>query len=213
MLKFPVLSRVKSLLSSVPMYVGLQKAVGAHRVRYLALERLDLKPGDVVLDVGCGPAYYFDRLPAVRYFGFDTSERYIEHARKRFGDRGEFRCEIFTADHLAELPPVDKVMLLGLLHHLTDEQSRHLLDLSARALAPTGEVISIDPTFEPKQNPISKWMSANDRGEHVRQPEGFVALAGEAFGDVQGEIINDVTRVPTTSWLMRMRKPLVTAER
>ncbi|GAA1797165.1 hypothetical protein GCM10009682_18530 [Luedemannella flava] len=207
-----MLSHVKSLLSSVPMYVGLQKAVGAHRVRYLALERLNLQDGDVILDVGCGPAYYFDRLPNVKYYGFDTSERYIEHARKNFGDRGSFRCEIFTEEHLPELPPVDKVILMGLLHHLTDDQCRHLLDLSARVLAPTGEVCSIDPTFEPNQNPIAKWMSSNDRGEHVRQPEGFVALAKESFGDIEGEIVNDVTRVPTTTWLMRMRKPLVAAE-
>jgi hypothetical protein len=50
-------------------------------------------------------------------------------------------------------------------------------------------------------------MSENDRGEYVRQPEGFVELARTAFQDVDGEIIDDATRVPASFWLMRMRTP------
>lgn len=205
-----MLASAKRLLGSVWLYVGLQRAVGADRVRYRCLSEVD--SGDTVLDVGCGPAYYVGRLPeGVRYVGFDTSPRYIDHARKRWGDRAEFRCEVFGEEHLAELPPVDKVLLLGLLHHLSDEDCRTLLDLAARALAPGGVAISADPTFEPGQGFVSRWMSANDRGGFVREPDGFTALATASFGDVDGEIVSGITRVPTSSWLMRMRGPLVAA--
>ena len=78
--------------------------------------------------------------------------------------------------------------------------------LSIRAQA--GRVIAVDPTFHPGQGRISRWMSANDRGEHVRTPEAFTALAAAAFEDVDGEVIDDATRVPSSHWLMRMRKPL-----
>ena len=129
-----MLTKVKGLLGHVPVYVALQRGVGADRLRYRCLDDLALKPGDRVLDVGCGPAYYFGRLPeGIHYHGFDTSDRYIEYANKRWGgDRAEFRQEIFTEDHLNEIPPVDAVMMLGLLHHLSDEQSRQLLSLAGR---------------------------------------------------------------------------------
>lgn len=202
-----MLAQAKRLLGHVPLYIALQKGVGADRLRYRCLDELDLRPGDCVIDVGCGPAYYLDRLPAVRYHGFDTSPRYIDYARRRFGDRGEFRCEVFGPQHLDQLPPADAVMLLGLLHHLSDAASRELLRLAGRALAPGGQVISVDTCFEPTQGRISRWMSHNDRGEYVREPDGFVALAEEAFTEVDGEVLNTVTRVPSSHWLMRMRKP------
>jgi SAM-dependent methyltransferase len=204
-----VLGAVKGLLGHVPLYVALQRGIGADRLRYRCLDELDLQPGQVVLDVGCGPAYYFERLPrGVRYFGFDTSERYIAYARRKWGDRAEFRTEIFTRAHLDELPPVDSVMLLGLLHHLSDEQARDLLALAARALAPDGRVISVDTCFEPGQGRISRWMSANDRGEYVREPAGFVAIARESFAKVDGEVVDDATRIPSSHWMMRMSAPI-----
>lgn len=203
-----MLAGVKALLGHHSLYVALQRAIGADRLRYRCLDELALSDGDTVIDVGCGPAYYFARLPRVRYFGFDTSRHYIEHARRRWGsETAEFRCEIFGPEHLSELPPADAVLLLGLLHHLSDEQVRHLLQVAAGSLAPGGRVISVDPTLHPGQHPISRWMSKNDRGEYVRAPEGFVALASEAFEDVDGQVVSDATRIPTSHWMMRMRKP------
>ena len=167
-----MLAQVKRLLGHHRLYVALQRGVGADRLRYRCLDELRLADGDTVIDVGCGPAYYFARLPKVRYFGFDTSPHYIEHARR-----------------------------------LPDEESRHLLRVSARALAPGGRVISVDPCFEPNQGRISRWMSENDRGEHVRTPEAFVALAREAFEEVDGEVIDDATRIPSSHWMMLLCKP------
>lgn len=204
-----MLAGMKKLLGHHLLYVTLQRAVGADRLRYRCLEELALNDGDTVIDVGCGPAYYFHRLPAVRYVGFDTSPHYIAHAQRRFGsDRAEFRCEIFGEEHLSQLPPADAILLLGLLHHLSDEQSRKLLEVSAAALAPGGRVISVDPCFEPNQGRISHWMSANDRGEYVRTPDAFVALADGKFEDIGGEILDDVTRIPSSHWMMRLRKPV-----
>ncbi|GAA1891777.1 class I SAM-dependent methyltransferase [Asanoa iriomotensis] len=204
-----MLAPLKSLLSNVSMYVALQKAVGADRLRYRCLDELALRDGDTVIDVGCGPAYYFDRLPKVTYFGFDTSERYIAHAKARYGsERASFSTEIFGEQHLGVLPPANAVLLLGLLHHLSDEDSRHLLRVASQALAPGGRVISVDTCFAPGQNRISRWMSDNDRGEFVREPAAFEALARESFADVSGEVVDTATRVPSAHWMMRMTSPV-----
>lgn len=204
-----MLEGLKSLLVSVPLYVALQRGLGADKLRYRCIDELGLQPGETVLDVGCGPAYYFERLPAVRYFGFDTEPRYIDYARNRWGDRADFRCTVLTEEHLADLPPVDAVLLLGLLHHLSDAESRGLLDLAARALGPGGRVISVDTCFEPRQGRISRWMSENDRGEHVREPAAFESLARRSFAEVSGEVVSGVTRLPSSFWMMRMSGPLV----
>lgn len=202
-----MLKTVKGLLGHVPLYVALQRGLGADRLRYRCLDELALADGDTVIDVGCGPAYYFERLPRVRYFGFDTSPRYIDYARNRWGDRAEFRCEVFGEQHLTQIPPATAVLLLGLLHHLSDDDARQLLRVAAKALAPDGRVIAVDTCVEPRQGRISRWMSDNDRGEHVRTPEGFVALAREAFHVVDGQVVDDATRIPSSFWLMRMRDP------
>jgi cyclopropane fatty-acyl-phospholipid synthase-like methyltransferase len=204
-----MLTRLRQTLGNVGLYIALQKGIGADRIRYRCLDEAELKPGDRVLDVGCGPAYYFDRLPEVDYVGFDTSEPYVAYACKHFGDRGEFRSEILTAAHLDELGQFDAVLLFGLLHHLDDAQCATLLDLSARALGAGGRVISCDPVLHAGQTRVSRWMSENDRGEHVRRPEAYSDLARVSFGEVETCVLDTLSRVPTSHYMMRMAGPLM----
>jgi SAM-dependent methyltransferase len=199
---------VKNLLSRVPLYVGLQRLVGADRLRYRCLDELALQPDCTVLDVGCGPAYYLDRLPRPHtYVGFDTEPRYIDWARKHWQDGATFHLGTFDDEWASRLPPVDAVLLLGVLHHLSDSESSSLLALTARALAPGGRVVAVDTCFDPSQGRIARWMADHDRGEHVREPAAFTTLADEWFERVEGELWTDVTRVPGTYWMMRLRDP------
>jgi SAM-dependent methyltransferase len=202
-----MLDGLRKLLGNVGLYIALQKALGADRVRYRCLDEIELKPGERVLDVGCGPAYYLDRLPDVEYHGFDTSAPYIAYARRRYGGRGRFHCEVLTEAHLGELPRFDAVLLFGVLHHLDDDQCATLLDLAARGLADGGRVVSVDPCLHPGQGRISRWMSENDRGEHVRTPDGFDALARASFGEAQTEILDTVSRVPSSHYMMVLTAP------
>lgn len=194
------------LLAQVPLYVALQKAVGADALRYRCLDAARLQPGDVVVDVGCGPAYYFERLPQpIDYHGFDTDQRYIGWARSKWGsDRAQFHVGAFDADAARGLPTPNAILLLGLLHHLSDQDSRDLLELCARTLAPGGRVVSVDTAFVPGQGRLSRWMSENDRGEHVRYPEQFEALAAPFFGGAETEIVSGTGRIPGAYVLMTL---------
>ena len=204
-------AQLRQALDKPVFYIALQKSIGADRIRYWCLDEAALKPGDRVLDMGCGPAYYFDWLPEVEYVGFDTSERYVAYARRRYGERGDFRCEILTAEHLSKLGQFDAVLLLGLLHHLDDADSASLLDLSAKALAPGGRVVSCDTTVHEGQRRVSRWMSENDRGGYVRRPESYDSLARARFGELETHLLYDLTRVPTSIYMMRMAAPLATS--
>ena len=198
---------LKSVLRHVPAYVLLQRIVGADRLRYRCIE--EIRPGETVLDVGCGPAYYFPRLPQpVKYHGFDTDAPYIDWAKQRFGsENASFHCGIFDEAAAQALPPIDVVLLLGLLHHMSDEQCTELLNLAASVLSPGGRVISLDTCFEPTQGRISRWMSENDRGEYVREPAAFEKLALQSFGQVEGKVVNDATHIPASYWMMTMTAP------
>lgn len=204
-------ARLRQTLDKPVFYIALQKGIGANRIRYRCLDEAELKPGERVLDVGCGPAYYFDRLPEVEYVGFDTSEPYIAYARRRFGERGDFRCGILAAEHLGELGQFDAVLLFGLLHHLDDAHCATLLDLSARALAPGGRVVSCDTTVYEGQRRVSRWMSENDRGEYVRQPKSYDGLARARFGELEATVLDTLSRVPTSIYMMRMAAPQASA--
>jgi SAM-dependent methyltransferase len=155
------------------------------------MEEAELKPGERVLDVGCGPAYYLNRLPAVDYVGFDTCKSYVKYARRRSRGRGDFRCEFLAKEHVGELGQFDAVLLFGLLHHITDAECAALLDLCA------GE------------RRVSRWMSEHDRGAHVRRPEEYDDLASKCFDRVEGHLDDTLCRIPIALYLMRMTEPQV----
>lgn len=200
---------VKDVLASVTAYVMLQRLVGADVLRRRAMDRVAVQPGEVLVDIGCGPAYYFGWLPTpLTYHGFDTDQHYIDHATSRYGNRGTFHRAIFDAEEAEQLPAPNAIVMLGLLHHLSDAECHDLLSLSARVLAPGGRVVSVDTTYLPGQNRFSKWMSDNDRGEYVRHPEQFVELASAAFGQVEGTPLQQSGRMLGSYWMMHMSAPV-----
>jgi len=199
---------LKGVLRRGGTYIALQRVIGADKLRHICIDQLDLAPGDTVADVGCGPAYYLDRLPMpLNYHGFDTEPRYIDWARKRWGGTATFHVGVFGPTQARELPPIDAVLLLGILHHLSDEESLELLGLAAQSVAPFGRVVTVDTCFEPSQGRISRWMSRSDRGEYVREPGGFMELAGTHFHNVEGELLSGVTRIPGSYWMMTISGP------
>jgi SAM-dependent methyltransferase len=195
---------VKGALNNVHLYVALQRALGADRLRTRSLERAAIRPGDTVLDIGCGPAYYLDQLHGpVVYHGFDTDAGYIEWARKRWGADATFHNGIFDEVSAASLPQFDVVLMLGLLHHVSDAHAADLMDLCARKLKPGGRLISVDTCYVPTQGRLSRWISDNDRGEFVRSPEEFTRLAAARFDQIEGAILDRTMRVPSAFWMMR----------
>lgn len=194
------------VLESPAAYVALQYLVGGTKMREWGLEALAAKPGERILDLGCGPAYYVNRLGDVDYIGFDTHAPYIEAAKKRF-PRARFFCELFGAKQAEALGPFDAVFLMGLLHHLEDEQVDELLGLAAAHLRPGGRVVALDTVVYPGQSAISRTLAKNDRGDHVRTEQGYTRLAKRHFDAVDGRVVGDSLTCPSAGWLMTLTAP------
>lgn len=198
--------RPSVVLESPRFYNAFQHVVGGVRMRWDALRELDLKPGERVLDLGCGPAYYLPKLPRVEYWGFDTDKTYIAWAREKWKGLGTFFDEAFGPEHLPKLPKFDAVMMMGLLHHLDDDTSSALLGTIAKALAPTGRVVALETVIYDGQAPLCRLFSKNDRGEFVRRPEHYRRLGLRSFGEESGRIVGGFP-FPTECYLMTLRAP------
>jgi SAM-dependent methyltransferase len=106
---------LSTILQHPQLYQAFQSIGGFFSARLRATEEyLALKPGDHVIDVGCGPGFLARRLPpGVRYDGIDIDRPYIEYARRRFGSTASFHCRSFDESLAAELGPADVIMMNG----------------------------------------------------------------------------------------------------
>jgi SAM-dependent methyltransferase len=147
-------------------------------------------PGDRILDVGSGTSAILSYMPDVRYVGYDPNPKYIEYARKRFANRGEFFAGYFDADELAKHRPFDIGVLTGVLHHLNDSEATGLLGLLRVAIKPGGRLVTLDNVFIENQNPIARKLIEWDRGKNVRTVDEYGALAAVHFETVQRTIIH-----------------------
>jgi len=102
----------------------------------------ELGPGVRVIDLGCGPGLYANRLAAMgaSVTGIDISPRSIEHARAA-ADREGLAVEYVLGDYLTlEVDPAYDLAMLIMCDYcaLSPAQRRSLLERVARILAPGG---------------------------------------------------------------------------
>lgn len=187
-----VTSGIRSILSIPIIYTGFQLIMGARTIwRYLAIDVMQVKPGMAILDIGCGPADLLDYLPdGASYYGFDISPEYIQQAQARFGARGHFSCQLLEESDLNNLPKFDRVVLVGVFHHMDDMQAKKIARLAHLALKDGGKLISVDPCYTPDQSPIARFLISKDRGQNVRVESAYKSIVNRTFKFVQTNIVH-----------------------
>lgn len=181
------------------MYSLFRRVVGRDSARLIyAREHLRAEPGQRVLDLGCGTGDILRFLPDVRYVGYDISQRYVEHARLRFAERGEFHCGGVAEDMPVQPSSFDLVIAHGVLHHLDDATATSLFRVARRALVPGGRLVTFDGCFVEGQSAAARFFLSRDRGEHVRELAEYERLARTAFQRVQAWVRHDLIRIPYT---------------
>ena len=195
---------IYSILSSIFFYSLFQKIMSGTSFRKKIVKKFIYKKGLKVLDVGCGPAEILDSLPKIEYFGYDINPAYINFAKKKYKKKGNFFCKEFTNKELKKLPKFDYVLLLGILHHLSDDQIKKLMTIIKKILKKKGNIIIEDPIFVKNQNPIAKFIIKMDRGGNVKDKEGYLNLIKKYFKKVESKIYHQKF-IPYTWFVMKCK--------
>lgn len=158
-----------------------------------AYRYLDVGERDIVLDVGCGMGDAMKYLDAFsEYHGFDIDARAIDAFRRRcsktnvhlYARRGE-------PQDIARIAPT-KVVLVGVLHHMSDSDVATLLRPLA-AVPALHRIATVDTVVIPR-SATNNLLARFERGRYVRTVEQYQALARSADLDIQRSFWIDTGR-------------------
>lgn len=172
---------------------------------FLAREVIGASAGHRILDIGCGTATVLGHLPEVEYLGVDHNPKYIAKARATHGTRGRFEVLDVNDPSFKDFGKFDRVLLLGVLHHLQDLECEKVMTAVASSLSENGRLITVDNGLVTGQHPIARFLAKADRGRFTREPAHYRRIL-ESELVIESEIVrHDLLRVPYTHVMFRAK--------
>ena len=159
----------------------------AYQKPHEVITALELKPGEVIADIGSGSGYFTLRLAAHvgdggRVYGVDIDPELVRHLNRRVRDAALRNVHVILADPDDPLlpEPVDRFLIVDTWHHIADQAK--YLTLMRKLLKPGGQVVMID--FQKKELPWGPPLAMKvAREDLIRQMEanGFQLVKEHAF--------------------------------
>ncbi len=159
----------------------------AYQKPHEVLMALDLKPNEVIADIGAGSGYFSFRLAQHikqgRVYAVDVSPDMILHMNRQLRDREIKNVTTVLAppdDPLLPNASLDRIFICDTWHHI-DKQTEYLA-LLKKLLKPGGQVVMID--FQKRELPLGPPMAMKiAREDLLRQLEeaGFQLLKEHTF--------------------------------
>lgn len=190
------------------LYNLFQGVVGGNAFRRRVIQaHVRAKPGDKVIDIGCGPAQALESLRDVEYVGLDTNPDYISFAKRRHGSKGTFAVgDTYSLRGDSRFKDADIVIAIAVLHHLADEEALDCIRFAYHALKTRGRFVALDPCWIPNQRAFSKYIMAHDRGRNIRTEQQYRQLAAEVFTTVHAWIDTKPMRIPYVTIVLECEK-------
>ena len=190
------------------VYNIFSAAVGGNVLRRSLIQNhVRAKPGDKVIDIGCGPARVLQSLPAVKYFGLDINPDYIAFARRTYGDKGTFVVgDTRSLRGDSRFKDADIVIAVAVLHHLDDEEAADCIQFAYDALKREGRLICHDACWIPNQGAFSKCIMSHDRGRNIRTEQQYRQLAAKVFRNVHAWVDTKPLRIPYVTIVLECEK-------
>lgn len=167
---------------------------------------IEANPGITVLDVGCGIGKILTDLPEVTYVGIDHNHSYIAKATQSHGSRGRFLVLDVDDAPFKALGQFDRILLLGVLNHLSDKECLRMLPKLHEALAPDGLLVAFDCAIEKGQHPIARLLAKLDQGRYARSTARYRDLLEMTFAIKSETVRHDLLRVPYTVVAFRAQR-------
>jgi SAM-dependent methyltransferase len=188
-----------NLLSSTYIYIIFQRLMSATYVRRQFVKK-HIKKGHNVIDLGCGPSSILRDLPEINYYGYDINKFHIKYAKNKFSKKNfHFYCKKFNKNEISRLPKFDCALLLGLVHHLSNEEFITIISLIKNTLKKNGKILILDNVIVHNQNFISRFLIKNDQGDNVRNLNQYKLILNKYFSKIKYQINNQIF-IPYT-WL------------
>jgi ubiquinone/menaquinone biosynthesis C-methylase UbiE len=144
----------------------------------LTIDALDVRPGDKVLDIGCGPGQGFallkERAPLGRAFGIDQSETMLKQARQR--SRGAIKDGYLELKRgvFGSLPwddaTFDKILLVNVVYFF--DGSGGDISEAHRVLRPTGRLA----VYATDKKTMSRWPFSGAETHRTFDANELIAL-------------------------------------
>mgnify|MGYP001614894368 FL=1 len=150
---------------------------------YLDEKRILLKNLDrdkKTLDFGCGSGQFSVIFNPEKYYGVDTSSKYINFCKDK--RRGNFIL-------IKEFPPYDfkdnyfdQIFISAVVHHLEDNMIKTISKELSRILNKNGKIFVVDHfTMDKQKNILCKSLIKLDRGNYFRNPNYLISLFSSKF--------------------------------
>ena len=190
------------------LYDMFQGAVGGNAFRRKLIQKhVRAKPGDKVIDIGCGSAQALHCLPEVQYLGLDINPQYIASARRTHGSKGTFVVgDTRSLRGDSRFQDADIVIAIGVLHHLDDQDAAHCIRFAYDALREGGRFIFHDPCWIPNQGAFSKYIMSHDRGRNIRTEQQYHQLVAKLFRNVNAWVDSKPMRIPYVTVVLECEK-------
>jgi len=192
----------KERLFGIPVvYQTFQKWAAGQHSAILARDYIDSTSTFKVLDVGCGPADIVEHIEYGEYVGLDLNPKYISTAQRKIYPNATFICADLDKLHSYNFGKFDRIILLGVLHHLSDTQVLKLLDTLTKHLAADGKLVTCDPAIETGQSRLARFLVTHDRGKFVRSSSQYREMLQQSFEVDSSDVRHDTLRVASTQFI------------